>query len=87
MDSILIRTVVHSAVVLMTIHPGFIGLHCLAIWREAGILYTLPTALLWLQHVLEALGAGGGTKDLSTLYFGFLMAHREAGACLAGIIP
>lgn len=26
MDSILIRTVVHSAVVLMTIHPGFIGL-------------------------------------------------------------
>lgn len=30
-------------------------LHCLALWREAGILYTLSTALPWHQGVLEAL--------------------------------
>lgn len=87
MDSILSLTEVHCAVVNMAVHPGFIGLHCLALWCEAGILYTLPTALPWHQCVLEALGAEGGTKDLSTLYFWFLIAHREAGACLAGNIP
>lgn len=86
MDSILNLTLVHSAVIHRTVHPCFIGLHHLALWREAGILYTLPTALLWLQRVLETLGTEGGTKDLSTLYFWFLIAHREAGACLAVII-
>lgn len=30
-------------------------LHCMALWCEAGILYTLPTALPWHQRVLEAL--------------------------------
>lgn len=30
-------------------------LHCLALWCEAGILYTLSTALPWHQCVLEAL--------------------------------